>query len=47
VTEYVVPDSALVGVIFISPVVTTHQDKAGDIDIETVWPSISVIDGKP
>ena len=35
VTEYVFPDSALVGVIVKSPVVAVYQERAGDKDIVT------------
>ena len=36
VTENVLPDSALVGVIVISPVVALYQERAGYKDIVTV-----------
>lgn len=43
----VMPDSALVGVIERVDVVALYHGRAGDKDIDTVWPSKSVIAGKP
>lgn len=42
-----VPDSERVGLIVISDVVALYQDRAGDKEIETEWPSKSVMAGNP